>query len=119
MTGFWVTPSAAARGVGRLYFAVQALAGAVWWVCVFTLPAVREATPEQLRASWAYSDSKADLPLLDFAGNGVLIHPNAELEAVGRERGWTVLRPARPYKGKLGDVWCSVRQALGCWPCVA
>lgn len=42
--GFWVTPSDSARRLGRAYFAVQALAGAIWWVCVFTVPAVREAT---------------------------------------------------------------------------
>ncbi|MCE0509539.1 isoprenylcysteine carboxylmethyltransferase family protein [Microbacterium sp. KKR3/1] len=29
---------------GRLYFAVQAAAGAAWWVAVFALPAVRTAT---------------------------------------------------------------------------
>jgi protein-S-isoprenylcysteine O-methyltransferase Ste14 len=29
---------------GRRYFAVQAVAGAVWWVAVFLSPAVREAT---------------------------------------------------------------------------
>jgi protein-S-isoprenylcysteine O-methyltransferase Ste14 len=29
---------------GRLYFAVQALGGAAWWVAVFTVPAVRTAT---------------------------------------------------------------------------
>ena len=29
---------------GRVYFAVQALAGAAWWVAVFTAPVVKEAT---------------------------------------------------------------------------
>ncbi|WP_127795004.1 isoprenylcysteine carboxylmethyltransferase family protein [Agromyces sp. LHK192] len=29
---------------GRVYFAVQAAAGAAWWVAVFTVPFVREAT---------------------------------------------------------------------------
>lgn len=29
---------------GRAYFAVQALAGAGWWIAVFTIPFVREAT---------------------------------------------------------------------------
>ncbi|GAB2549446.1 methyltransferase family protein [Leucobacter ruminantium] len=42
--GFWVIPSAAARRVGRGYFALQAVAGAAWWVAVFTAPGVREAT---------------------------------------------------------------------------
>lgn len=29
---------------GRAYFAVQAIAGAAWWIAVFTAPGVREAT---------------------------------------------------------------------------
>jgi protein-S-isoprenylcysteine O-methyltransferase Ste14 len=29
---------------GRLYFGVQAIAGAIWWVAVFTAPFVRDAT---------------------------------------------------------------------------
>lgn len=80
------------------------------------LPEVAAATREQLLESWSYSDSAADLPLLEFAGNAALIHPNARLEAIGRERGWQVLRPARPYAGRLGDVLCSGRQALGIYP---
>jgi protein-S-isoprenylcysteine O-methyltransferase Ste14 len=32
------------RGLGRLYFGLQALAGAAWWVGVFTIPFVRDAT---------------------------------------------------------------------------
>lgn len=31
-------------GWGRVYFAVQALAGAAWWIAVFTSSAIREAT---------------------------------------------------------------------------
>src|SRR5690554_2049649 len=31
-------------GWGRAYFAVQAVAGAAWWIAVFTVPVVREAT---------------------------------------------------------------------------
>jgi HAD superfamily hydrolase (TIGR01490 family) len=77
------------------------------------VPAVAKATPEQLGDSWAYSDSEADLPLLELAGHAVLVHPNSELEAMGKERGWQVMRPARPYEGKLGDLWYSARQSLG------
>lgn len=80
------------------------------------IPAVAGATEEELRGSWSYSDSKADLPLLKFAGNAVLVHPNAELEAIGKERGWNVMRPKRPYENKAGDMWCVARQALGVFP---
>jgi HAD superfamily hydrolase (TIGR01490 family) len=77
------------------------------------VPAVAEATPEQLQDSWAYSDSKADLPLLELAGHPVLIHPNPELEALGKARGWQIMRPARPYHSKMGSLWFSARQAVG------
>lgn len=77
------------------------------------IPAVAQASEEELRESWSYSDSKADLPLLEFAGHGVLIHPSAELEAIGKERGWDVIRPKRPYESKAGDMWCVARQAMG------
>jgi HAD superfamily hydrolase (TIGR01490 family) len=79
------------------------------------IPEVAGADAEVLRDSWSYSDSAADLPLLEFAGNAVLIHPDAALEATGRERGWQVLRPARPYASKAGDMLCAMRQALGLW----
>ncbi|MBL3688274.1 isoprenylcysteine carboxylmethyltransferase family protein [Leucobacter zeae] len=31
-------------GLGRLYFALQAAAGAAWWITVFTVPTIRTAT---------------------------------------------------------------------------
>lgn len=80
------------------------------------LPIVAEATPEQLKESWAFSDSKADLPLLEFAGNAVLVHPDPSLAALGRERGWPVLKPKRPYGSKIGDMGCVMRQFLGLYP---
>lgn len=80
------------------------------------VPAVANATPEELKDSWAYSDSKADLPLLELAGNAVLIHPNEELEELGKERGWTVLRPVRPYANHTGAILSSALQAFGLDP---
>jgi HAD superfamily hydrolase (TIGR01490 family) len=80
------------------------------------IPEVAGADEAALRDSWSYSDSMADLPLLKFAGNAVLVHPDAPLEAIGRQRGWQVLRPNRPYSNKAGDLLCAVRQALGLGP---
>lgn len=77
------------------------------------VPAVATATQEELEDSWAYSDSAADLPLLELAGHKVLVHPNAALAAIGEAQGWQILRPKRPYESKAGDVWASARQALG------
>lgn len=81
-----------------------------------SVPGVAEITDQQRAASWSYSDSSADLPLLEFAGCGVLIHPSARLAAIGEARGWTILHPARPYGGKIGDMWAVVRQMFGVYP---
>ncbi len=79
------------------------------------IPEVANADEAVLRDSWSYSDSAADLPLLEFTGNAVLIHPNASMEAIGKQRGWQILRPARPYASRAGDLLCAVQQALGLW----
>ena len=79
------------------------------------IPAVASASDADLRESWSYSDSAADLPLLNFAGHAVLVHPNASLAAIGQERGWQIITPKRPYSSKVGDMLCVVRQMLGCY----
>jgi phosphoserine phosphatase len=63
---------------------------------------------------WAYSDSAADLPLLNFAGNAVLVHPSASLRAV--MPGAEVLLPPRPYRGRVGDMLAVLQQVLGLYP---
>jgi hypothetical protein len=45
-----------------------------------------------LAASYAYSDSASDLPMLRVVGHAVVVNPDAELEALARENGWEVLR---------------------------
>lgn len=45
-----------------------------------------------LRASYAYSDSASDLPMLELVGHPVAVNPDAELARVARERGWEVMR---------------------------
>lgn len=81
-----------------------------------TVPGVLEITDQQRASSWSYTDSSADLPLLEFAGCGVLVHPSQSLAAIGESRGWTILHPARPYGSKLGDMWAVVRQMFGVYP---
>jgi len=43
-----------------------------------------------LRASYAYSDSYYDAPLLDAVGNPVAVNPDLRLAALARLRGWPV-----------------------------
>jgi len=45
-----------------------------------------------LSASWAYSDSESDLPMLRLVGHPVAVNPDRELERVAAEEGWEVLR---------------------------
>jgi HAD superfamily hydrolase (TIGR01490 family) len=57
--------------------------------------ALREFADEEgieLSASWAYSDSASDLPMLEAVGHPVAVNPDAELAEVARREGWDVLR---------------------------
>ncbi|WP_241237243.1 methyltransferase family protein [Brachybacterium saurashtrense] len=69
------------RAVGRLYFAVQGLAGALWWILVPTVPAVRHATLDGLDPLWT---AVLDLPLFVLA---------SALAAVGRRWAVAVVTP--------------------------
>jgi len=51
--------------------------------------------------------------LLEFAGHGVLVHPSPALAAIGKDKGWPVLKPARPYRGKAGDMFTAALQVAG------
>jgi HAD superfamily hydrolase (TIGR01490 family) len=45
-----------------------------------------------LAASYAYSDSESDLPMLRAVGHPVAVNPDAPLARVAAEEGWEVLR---------------------------
>src|SRR3954451_4441566 len=46
----------------------------------------------ELAASYAYSDSESDLPMLRAVGHPVAVTPDAPLRRVAREEGWEVMR---------------------------
>jgi HAD superfamily hydrolase (TIGR01490 family) len=57
--------------------------------------AIRELAEREdidLTASYAYSDSESDLPMLRLVGHPVAVNPDAELARVAREEGWEVMR---------------------------
>jgi HAD superfamily hydrolase (TIGR01490 family) len=57
--------------------------------------AIRELAEREdidLAASWAYSDSESDLPMLRLVGHPVAVNPDNELARVARAEGWQVLR---------------------------
>jgi HAD superfamily hydrolase (TIGR01490 family) len=57
--------------------------------------AVRELAEGEgidLAASYAYSDSESDLPMLRAVGHPVVVNPDKELARVASEEGWQVVR---------------------------
>jgi HAD superfamily hydrolase (TIGR01490 family) len=46
----------------------------------------------ELAASWAYSDSESDLPMLRLVGHAVVVNPDVHLAKIAREEGWEILR---------------------------
>jgi HAD superfamily hydrolase (TIGR01490 family) len=57
--------------------------------------AIRELAEREgidLSASYAYSDSESDLPMLRAVGHPVAVNPDRELERVAREEGWRIMR---------------------------
>ena len=51
-----------------------------------------------LAASYAYSDSATDVPMLEAVGHPVAVNPDRELARIAAERGWEVRVFARPVQ---------------------
>ena len=49
-----------------------------------------------LNASYAYSDSITDLPMLEVVGHPIVVNPDAPLNEVAVERSWPVIRCEKP-----------------------
>ncbi len=57
--------------------------------------AIRELAEREgidLAASWGYSDSESDLPMLRAVGHPVAVNPDATLARIARQEGWEILR---------------------------
>ena len=57
--------------------------------------AIREVAEREgidLAASWGYSDSESDLPMLRLVGHPVAVNPDTTLARVAREEGWETMR---------------------------
>jgi HAD superfamily hydrolase (TIGR01490 family) len=51
-----------------------------------------------LSASYAYSDSMTDLPMLEAVGHPTAVNPDKALRKVATERGWPILEFRRPVR---------------------
>ena len=60
-----------------------------------------------------YTDSTADLPLLTLCDHAVCVNPGARLTQLAQEKGWEIVRPARPWSGLLGKAWRSLALLFG------
>jgi HAD superfamily hydrolase (TIGR01490 family) len=63
--------------------------------------AIRERAAREgldLAASYAYSDSITDLPMLETVGHPVAVNPDRELNRVAKEREWEVREFAHPVR---------------------
>ncbi|MFL5827552.1 MAG: HAD family hydrolase [Thermoleophilaceae bacterium] len=57
--------------------------------------AIRQLAAERgidLAASYAYSDSESDLPMMRAVGHPVAVNPDGPLEATARAEGWQIMR---------------------------
>jgi HAD superfamily hydrolase (TIGR01490 family) len=69
-----------------------------------------------LAASYAYSDSASDLPMLRLVGHPVVVNPDSELARVARQEEWEVLRfdrLSRRLKATVGLIGAAVAGGAG------
>jgi len=59
--------------------------------------------------SHGYTDSSADLPMMDGCQAGTVVNPSEKLTKIAEERDWEILRPQVPWRGKADKL----RQMLG------
>jgi phosphoserine phosphatase len=59
---------------------------------VLSMRELAEREAIDLDASYAYSDSESDLPMLRAVGQPVVVNPDAELLRIALREGWEVLR---------------------------
>ncbi|CAN5478358.1 HAD-IB family hydrolase [soil metagenome] len=67
----------------------------------------------ELAASWAYSDSASDLPMLRAVGNPVAVNPDEPLLKVARAEGWQVMRFERIGRKLAIGAAAALAAALG------
>ena len=76
--------------------------------------AMRDLADERgydLAASYAYTDSVTDLPMLDAVGHPTAVNPDGELRRIATERDWPIVDFARPVSMR-GRLAVEKRQAV-------
>jgi phosphatidylglycerophosphatase C len=68
---------------------------------------LQEVLPEswfdhgKLRHCHGFTDSRADLPMLELCDAVTVVNPSPELTALAERSGWRILRPWRPWRNRL------------------
>lgn len=62
-----------------------------------------------------YSDSRADLPLLELCAEKTLVNPLSGIRKHGEENEWRILEPAKPWGDRLAFGWGCALQLFGVW----
>ncbi|MEI6673799.1 MAG: HAD-IB family phosphatase [Verrucomicrobiota bacterium] len=68
-------------------------------------------TAGKLLHSHGYTDSRADLPMLALCQTATVVNPAPSLSTLARAAGWRIVRPARPWRSRLG-LWCRAAALL-------
>lgn len=85
--------------------------------------AMAEEEGIDLEASYAYSDSITDLPMLEAVGHPVVVNPDTGLRAIAEERGWEIrkfvspvtMRDRLPTIAASGAVVTGIAAILAYW----
>lgn len=80
---------------------------------VEAIRALAERDGLDLSASWGYSDSESDLPMLRAVGHPVAVNPDKPLARVAKQEGWEVIRLERLTSHLKTGVALAAVAALG------
>lgn len=65
------------------------------------LPAAWFEKDGRLRRCHGFTDSRADLPMLELCAAATVVNPSPELAALARRSGWSIVNPWRPWRNRL------------------
>ena len=66
--------------------------------------------------SAGYSDSKADLPMLEICEEVTAVHPEGSFAGRAGREGWRVMSPRRIWNDRQEFAWTCLKMALGACP---
>lgn len=61
-----------------------------------------------------YTDSTADLPMLELCDTVTVVNPSPRLTKIAHASGWEIVNPARPWRSKIGFFARTLALLTGC-----